>query len=412
MRLHLKYLLLLRVFAIGGQIAALFITQYLFSIVFPVPLIVMTITVLSLYTIVSWLRMNNQTAISEQSILAQLLIDVVALTILIYFTGGTVNPFISLFLLPITFAAASLRPTYTWLIVVAAISCYTLLMFFHAPIVSEQHYDESFMLHLWGMWCGFMLSAGLIAYFVSRIGRALRERDHALALARQEAIYDDQILALGTLAAGTAHELGTPLSTMAVLTKELENEYRNKKDLVDNLRLLQEQIDRCKHILSRMASDAGQLQADSGHRMRLNDYIKAIINDWQSLCPYMDARIKWSGRQPSPEVIVDQTLTHAIVNVLNNAADASSTVIEVDSNWDDEQLKIEIKDNGEGLSADALRKIGQTIYSSKTPDKGLGFGLLLAKTTLNRFGGTIELTNRSGGGVCAEITLPLSPILA
>ena len=222
----------------------------------------------------------------------------------------------------------------------------------------------------------------------------------------------ERILALGTLAAGTAHELGTPLSTMAVLARELEHEYADQGKLVHDLRLLRRQIDRCKSILSRMASDAGQTQADSGQRITVDEFLNGIIEDWRQLRPGVHVKFQWHGVGPAPKIIADRTLSHAIVNILNNAADASSRAIKIDGRWDASTLRIEIRDDGHGMPEKSRDKIGHAIFSTKPPDEGLGIGLFLAQTTLLRLGGSIRFDNHTEGGTHAEIQIPLAPISA
>jgi len=411
MYLNLKYLLLIRLIAIGGQVIALVSMQRYFAIDLPLLPVIIIISLLGLYTIISWYRFQYQSQISENTFLIQLMVDITALTILIYYTGGSFNPFISLFILPITFAAASLRPVFTTFIALAAVTCYTLLMFFHVPLGNEQSPHSNVQLHIWGMWYGFMLSAGLVAYFVSRIARTLRKQDRALADAREGALRADRVLALGTLAAGTAHELGTPLSTMAILTKELEHEYASQNALVRDLKLLRKQIDRCKDILSRMASDAGQAQADSGKCITVDRFLNEIIDNWRQLRSDVDVKFNWHGDDPAPELIVDKTLSHAIVNVLNNAADASSDTVKIEGEWNKTSLLIKIEDDGHGIPENSHKKIGRTFFSTKTPDEGLGIGLFLAQTTLHRMGGSIQLKNHTDGGVHAEIEIPLARML-
>lgn len=412
MNINLKYLLLIRVFAIGGQLLALFIMQRLFAIALPWLPVFFVITALAAFTWFSWLRYSGMESVSEDTLCIQLLTDVIALTILIYYTGGSANPFISLFILPIIFAAASMRPGYLTVITLIAVACYTLLMFFHIPIIDQRSHHSGVQLHIWGMWYGFLLSAGLVAYFVSRISRTLRARDQALAQVREEALRAERIVALGTLAAGTAHELGTPLSTMAVLSKEMENEYGGSSGLNQDLRLIREQVDRCKEILARMASDAGELQAGAGRPMGVNQYLTEITSDWRRLRPDIDIRTNWRGAEPVPEIIADRTLTHAIVNVLNNAADASSSCVEMDGTWTEDSLSISIRDDGAGVNGDNSDQAGRHIYSTKPPGQGLGIGLFLAQTTLNRLGGHIDISNRSEGGAHARIEIPLQAILA
>lgn len=407
---NLKYLLLIRLFAIGGQVVALLFMQYFFSITLPVFPISIIIIALGLFTVASWWHTRNMATVSQKTFLVQLLVDLVTLSLLIYFTGGSINPFISLFIIPIIFAAASLKTAYTWVIALIALASYTTLMFYHIPLIDRSLHAEHMRLHIWGMWYGFILSAVLVAYFVSRIAKTIRDQDRLLAAVREEQLHAEQILALGTLAAGTAHELGTPLSTMAVLSRELEHGHTGDPELAKGFRVMREQIDRCKSILARMAADAGQLQANSGHRATLDKYLLAIIDDWRQTRSDVDINLNLQSVPPGAAIIADQTLSHAIINVLNNAADASSSTVGIDIAWNHENLNIKIHNDGHGIEQEMLNHIGEIIISSKSPADGMGLGLFLARTTFNRYGGNLQLINRESGGVTAEIMLPLSSI--
>jgi Signal transduction histidine kinase regulating C4-dicarboxylate transport system len=407
--MSLRYLLILRVIAIAGGVIMMAVMAT--ELIRPLLLIpgAAILAALGVFNLWSWHYLARVQAVSEHMFLVQLLVDVTVLTVLLYFTGGSTNPLVSLFLLPITVAAAILRPFYTWLIAGIAVICYTVLMFIYVPLAHHTNGNSDFALHVWGMWFGFVLITTLVACFVRKIGDTLRERDWMLALAREESLRAERVLALGTLAAGTAHELGTPLATVAVLAKELEHDHQELPDLVDRLRLLRQQVDRCKKILARISSQAGQVQADSGHRVTLDRYLKAIIAEWRATRPDVRVHYHWQGC-PAVQIVADRTLTQAITNVLNNAADASSESVEVEGSWSKDILQIGVRDQGRGLSAATEAKVGQPFFTTKKPGEGLGLGLFLAETALKRFGGSIRLINRSEGGVCAEITLPLSPL--
>ena len=409
---NLKYLLLIRFIAIGGQVLALIFMQRLFAIDLPAAPVLLIIIALALFTLLSWLCLRKRADIPDWVFLGQLLVDVAVLTLLVYFTGGSANPFIFLFILPVIFAAASIRPAFTALIALTAALSYTLLMFFHVP-VSHQYVDHSgAQLHVWGMWYGFILSAGLVAFFVSRIAGALRQRDRALAVAREDALRAEQVLTLGTLAAGTAHELGTPLSTMAVLTREMQQQYAGRPELTDDLNVIREQLDRCKSILADLASDAGQLQADSGHIVSVEKFLTGLFEDWQITRSDISVNIYCHGLQPPPLIIADKSLAQAIINILNNAADASRASIELNGNWTIDHLNISVMDDGQGVSEDYKNELGNKILTTKSSEKGLGIGLFLAQTTLKRLGGAIYFSNLVSGGLHTQIDLPLDQILA
>ena len=257
------------------------------------------------------------------------------------------------------------------------------------------------------MWFGFVLSAILISYFAVKMSATLRERDRALAQARENALRDERLVALGTLAAGAAHELGTPLATMAVLAKDLESECAATAGVAEPFQVLRGQIARCKDILSQLAVSSGQTRAEAGRDLALDHYLAEIVEQWHNARPAVDIRREWRGTQPPPRIIADQTLTQAITNILNNAADASEREVEVVGHWNAAELRLEICDRGEGLSAAAASHAGEPFFTTKPPGQGLGLGLFLAQSAIRRLGGSVELFNRREGGACARIVLPL-----
>jgi two-component system sensor histidine kinase RegB len=410
--LCLRHLLLLR-----GILIAVAITTFaglysrLAETMALAPLFTIVIA-LGLFTAVSWQRMRAGLWTSERAYLFQLLVDVIALTALFYFTGGSTNPFVSLYLLPVIIAAATLRTGLIWMVAASTAACYTaLLMFRFAPEMDNLH-GTHFDVHVRGMWLGFLLSAGLVAYFVARIASAFRDYDRALALAREEALRAHELGALGALAAGTAHDLGTPLATMAVLAKEIEYETQESEELDSKIKVLRSQILRCKDILSRMAMHAGHLRADQGHRQNLDRYLRELLAEWRNLRPEARISISWEGREPGPSIIVDRTLSQSIMSVLNNAADASLEHIEFHARWDDDKLQLEVVDQGAGVPAEVSRQLGRPFISTKPVGSGMGIGLYLARATLERLGGSLRLSNLPERGARAEITLPLGQITA
>ncbi len=406
--LCLHYLLGLRMVAIGGLTVVVACTDLALRQPVPWLAIGVIVTLVGAQTGYARRRARTGAEVGEATLVAQLLFDIAAITVLVYFTGGAANPFVSLLLLPVAVAAAALAKRSTWLVAAVAVGCYTALML--VPGAGGAH-GHGFTLHLWGMWLGFVLSAALVAYFVARIGEALRSRERALARARTQAMEAERLLALGTLAAGTAHELGTPLATMAVLTHELR-EQTDDEQLRGRLDILRAQIDRCKQTLARMAAHAGQARAEAGRRLPLPGYLHEVLGEWQRLRPEVRLLADLHGTDPAPAVLADRTVTQALLNVLNNAADASDRPIEISARWDREALRIAVRDHGPGLPAEIRAHVGEAFVTSKAPGQGMGLGLYLARTTLARLGGSIELRDAPGSGLLADIRLPLGALAA
>lgn len=409
---NLKRLFVLRNIAIIGQALVLLVVSYVLGM--SLPLAPMTAVVLALVgvNLFTWRRLHHSSVVSDIELFFQLLIDVTALTIQLYYSGGSTNPFVLMYLLPITLTAAALPGVFSGMMAAFTVFCYSILMFNYWPMphVHSQHGSE-FDLHVMGMWLGFMVSGGLIAYFVVKMGQTLRERDAVLAAMREEQLRSERILALGTLATGAAHELGTPLSTMAVLLKEMERDAVNDAEMSTRLGILRDQVNRCKQILSSLSASAGHARAEAGSGMPLDDYLQKLLADWRTMRPAVRIDVVYDGPRPAPRILTEQTLSQAIINILNNAADASPEQIEMEARWDQDNLQIEIRDRGPGLAPAVEKNAGTPFFTTKEPGQGLGLGLFLAHATLSRFGSKVELLNREGGGACTRLALPLSQLL-
>jgi two-component system sensor histidine kinase RegB len=257
------------------------------------------------------------------------------------------------------------------------------------------------------MWLAFVLSTVIIAWFVVKMSASIRERDQDLAKAREHALRNEQIIALGTLAAGAAHELGTPLSTMAVVSGELQQEYIHDSEFQNNVRILRDQIAHCKQTLTQLLAKAGQTRAEHGSELPIDEFLRQILDKWKLIRPSVKFTYHSTGTQPTPRIMDNQLLSQSILNLLNNAADASSKCIEIKSNWDNLVLHLEIIDDGQGLSAEALQRAGEAFFSSKAPGQGFGIGLFLANANIERFGGSVRLFNLENGGACTQVVLPL-----
>jgi two-component system sensor histidine kinase RegB len=419
---HLRRLAVLRGIAIAGQCAALVLAYLALDMQLPWLPLFFTIAALSALNLLTWLRLHSDRPVGNAELYAQLCADVLALAALVYFSGGSTNPFISLFLLPLVIAAATLPRAYTWGMAALTTLCYTLLMKFYVPLprsvsalpndpdmagmegmgqdMGGMSTDNIFNLHVIGMWLGFVLSAGIIAFFVVKMAQAVRERDDSLAKAREETLRNERIVALGTLAAGAAHELGTPLSTMAVVIGELGHEADLPPEWRESLTLLDGQVRNCRRILDKMLDDTHNFT-----RQPLAQFLDETMEEWRLLRPATECRYHAEGCGQAILPDADPALRASLINLLNNAADASPEWIEVAARCEGENLVLTINDHGPGLTPEAAARAGSAFFTTKT--QGRGLGLFLANATLERLGGKVRLFNREGGGAATEVTLPI-----
>lgn len=404
--INLWRLVVLRCIALAGQLLAVWTASVPLHVDLPLRPVFGILATMALVNFLTWLRTRHPRPVTENELFAHLVLDVAGLTGLFYFTGGSTNPFMILYLLPLALTAAALPAGYTWTMVAVSVTCYSLLVFFHPSLPSHHAHQDNFSLHVRGMWLGFVSSATLIAWFAVRMANTRRSRDQLLAQMREDELRTERLVALGTLAAGTAHELGTPLSTMAVLVGEMERDPGTSSTLRGNLRVLRDQLERCKSILSTLSASAGAARAEGGGCLPIEEYLASVVEQWQSLRHDVSVRRYFKGVEPAPRIVAERTLGQAITNILNNAADSSPNDVEISARWDARELILEVCDRGEGLTPEAARAAGQPFFTTK--GQGLGLGLFLAHATLRRLGGTVRMYNRAGGGACTRLELPLS----
>lgn len=410
---NLRQLVLLRCIAIAGQVIAVaFVTSALHI---PLPLLPLGVAIgfLALFNFATWLRLGLPGPVSDGELFMQILVDIVVLTVLLYFTGGAANPFVGMYLLPLAIGAAALPPVHAWSTFAATAAGYLLLVFFNVPLVREggellhRHHE----LIALALGINYTVTAGLIAYFLVKITRTLREHQRLLVCAREKELDNERIIQLGAFAAGAAHELSTPLSTMAVVVKELRGQWPERPELLNELRILSGQIELCKGALSNLLAAAGRTRMDGGGKLALDEFLNALLEQCRLMRPKVVVRGRCDGTLPAPEIVADQGLRQAIMNLLNNAADASPELVVVEGKWDEEELLIRICDKGRGIPPEAAEKIGKLFFTTKAPGQGSGVGLALSNAIITRFGGSIKLFNLPERGVCTEVRLPLAPFL-
>src|SRR5512143_2798657 len=398
-RALLGRLLAVRVSLIAGWAAGIAWLQWGLRI--PMPLLPMgaVLALMALFALATAWRLRQNVPATQLEFLAHLLADLTAFAVLVFFSGGATNPFVSLMLVPVVIAAISLRPRWVWLLAAVAGSYYALLLFVYQPLAVADPVAASRM-HLGGMWFNFLISAGLIAFFVTRMHAALRARDQALADLRERQLRDERIVALGTQAALAAHELATPLATIQTTAHELAAEFANDPDIGADCRLLEKQAQACKGILTQLAARA---QDGAPTPQPLAAWLAALAERWQVLRP--DAQLTLRLPDDTRLFIPPDGLEQAIVNLLNNAADVSPGAVEFGAEADREALHIDVSDRGPGFTPEQKAQAGRVLFSGKG-GRGWGIGLALTHATLERLGGTLTLTEREGGGTRARIRLP------
>ena len=401
-RALLGRLLAVRMSLIAGWAAGIAWLHWGLAIRMPLLPMAAVLTLMALFALSTAWRLRLDVPATQMEFLAHLLADLTAFAVLVFFSGGATNPFVSLMLVPVIIAAISLRPRWVWLLATVAGGYYALLLFYYQPLAIADPVAASGM-HLGGMWFNFLISAGLIAFFVTRMHAALRARDRELSALREKQLRDERIVALGTQAALAAHELATPLATIQTTAHELAGEFANDPDIGADCRLLEKQAQACKRILTQLAARA---QDTPPAAQPLDAWLNSVIERWQVLRP--DAQVASTLPPDHRDFTPPDGLEQAIMNVLNNAADAAPAAVEFSAETDGDMLRIEIADRGPGFTPEQKAQAGRVLFSGK-PGRGWGIGLALTHATLERLGGSLTLAEREGGGTRVHIRLPWSP---
>ena len=407
-RQNLRRLANIRYIALGGQILALYYFTQIYPLGLPMGVIGVLVIAFAIVNILTQWRSHWSKTISEKEFGAHLLVDISALTVLLYFSGGATNPFISYYLVPISIAAISLPMAMTWAITGLSILAYSILLVYYQPFtqLTPHHDNTGFNLHIIGMWINFALSAGLITYFVVRMAAALRTQEAELSAQKEEQMQDEQLLAIATLAAGAAHELGTPLNTMKLLIDNLAEEMHDPEQQRD-IATLDQQIARCRKTLQSLVNAASIIEEGSSPTP-IATYVDSLLDNWMLIRPDVIPEINIASNSPSINACFHPVIQQSLLNLLNNAADASPQQLEITIHWNEASLYIDIRDYGPGLSREQVEKMGKPIPSNKPG--GLGLGLFLTHSSLNRHGGQVSLLNADGGGLLTSVVLPLKTV--
>jgi two-component system sensor histidine kinase RegB len=338
-----------------------------------------------------------------------LTIQVLLITALLELTGGPSNPFVVVYVLQVALAALTIGTLPSTAIGLFATASYGVLIYWHAhELVPTHHRLNDFPTHLFTMWVAGTVSAELIVYFVGRASDALAHREDALQSMRLRAARSERLVSLTTLAAGTAHELSTPLATIALASRELQRALETRgleAALTDDARLIRTEVDRCQAILDQMSGRAGGAAADEAEMVRLQD----LMDDVRSrLASDRVGRLVVHAPEELPPVFIpraglSQTLLSLIANAFDATPDANTPVV-VNISATSDTFRIEIADEGPGLTPEATRRAGEPFYTTKDPGRGLGLGLFLARIFAERLGGSLKL--ESALGTTAILELP------
>ena len=429
MVVNLRWLVMLRWVAVIGQLMTIAAVVMLLGIPIPFPgamAAVMLLTAGSNLLLHWWTRGlhedDHSSRINWDLLQALILImDILSLTVLLVLTGGANNPFALFFLVNVSLSAVVLSPQWAWGLNALAVACFSMLLFRHVEI-DQLHISpllrpigltgEVTILHL-AYWLSFVTSCSVVVYFLTRLTSELRQQEVSLQHRQLIQAGRERLESLGTLAAGTAHELATPLSTIAIVAKDVENFFEEhpldipgSDEVLDDIHLIRSQLDRCRVILDRMASQSGQAVGETIQHIACGEFWKSVLDEVSE-----PARVRLIVKPEIsaatlyvPPVILSQAMRGFVQNAIDADPNGNEVVVEIQrfaKHW-----LWTITDRGTGMSEATLRRIAEPFYTTKPTGKGMGLGVYLAKNVVERLDGTIDYQSAMGVGTKVTIRIP------
>ena len=407
--INFSWLVRLRWAAIAGQLVTTLVVHDVMGIRLRlVPLLILIgVGATTNLAAIAWIARGR---VSPRALPVVMVFDTLLLTGQLYLTGGPFNPFSFLYLVQIALAAVVLPARWTWALVLISLACSAFLFvgYDELPLGPRSH-AEHMRIHLVGMWVAFGVAAGFIVYFLLRITRALALRDEELGRARHLAARQEKLASLATLAAGTAHELATPLSTIALVARELDRELSDPSKLElakSDARLIREQVQRCRDILDHMSVRGGAFAGESITTVDLPTVFDEAVAELAKVPPIRVELFEAAGacRLEAPP----KALALSLQNLLKNAQDASPGGEEVvlTAKLVDTKVRIEVRDRGTGMPQDVLDRLGEPFFTTKAPGSGMGLGVFVSRAMIERLGGVFFVASRPAQGTCVTIDLP------
>lgn len=406
-RKNLKLLIYLRWVAVAGQVTTIAFVELVLGIPLPTTAMLLVLLALAGLNLVSLVWLRRGTSDGRWRTLLALVIDLLALTTQLALSGGATNPFVSLYLLPITLSAVLLDRRTTFTLIGLTVVLFSFLVAFGRPLELPSSGLDLFTLYIFGVFLGLLLGAVLVAIFMSEINRNLRQSDERLAALRERAAEEDHILRMGLLASNAAHELGTPLASISVILSDWRRMPRLAKDpdLILEIGAMEAAANRCKKIVTEILMSVSEENLAQPAATTVNDFIEDLVEDWRVARSFSNLRCS-SATVSEIEIVPDDTVRQVVQTVLDNAADASPDWVHLHHRILGDRLAIVVADNGPGFSDEIIDRVGIPFQSTKGR-AGRGLGLFLVMNTLRKLGGTLIAANQPGGGAEVTIEIPL-----
>lgn len=422
--MRLRTLSNLRWLAIAGQSAALFLVYFALGYPLPMTYCVAAIAASAVLNTVLSVRYPPSHRLANRDATLYLAFDVLQLATLLYFTGGIANPFALMFIAPVVIAAATLNLGNTLILAFIAFVSISLIAIVHQPLPWPAGDPLNLpQLYQAGIWAALMIGIGFTSVYAWRISSEATRMSAGLAATQLALSREHRLASIGALATAAAHELGTPLGTIAVVARELERGMQENSPEIEDVRLLRSQAERCRAIIARLAHpEEGMLAATQ--RLPLGAFLEDISSAYRGGPVQIHVTIvNTEARLSEPQVWRAPELLHGLGNIIENATDFADSAVDITAGWDNAYLSVEIADDGPGFAPEIYEKIGEPYVTSRPghhalgetemspatslhEHEGMGLGFFIAKILLEQTGGVVKAVNPPGGGARVTIIWP------
>ena len=397
-RVRLRTLTRIRWVAIAGQLAALFLVRFGLDWPLPMDAALAAVGVSVVLNLIMTFRRPEQGRLKEWEAAAYLAFDTLQLAVLLYLTGGLTNPFALLFLGPVTVSATVLTRRATAILCALVIVCATALVFGHLPLPWAEIGLELPGLYVWGLWAAVVIGTLFLAVYAGSLAAEGRRMSNALSATQLALAREQQLSAVGGLAAAAAHELGSPLSTILVTATELSWELPDNSPFAEDISLLRAEADRCRQILAELAHQPAA--GDSGDpyaRTLLSALVHAAADRHRETGITLDIVAASDDDSAEPVVANSPEFNHGLGNIVQNAVQFARDHVAIRIAWSEQTITVTVRDDGPGFAPAVLDRVGEPYISSRG-EGHLGLGIFIAQSLLQRTGGRVAIRNLRGVG--------------
>jgi two-component system sensor histidine kinase RegB len=405
-RIRLQTLVLIRWLALAGQALTIVVVHFGlgFEVAFVPALLVVAVSV-GLNTILT-LRYTPTTRLTDLQAALYLAYDTLQLAILLYLTGGIENPFAMLMLVPVTVSATVLRLRSTVLLGLLALVCLSIVTVNHQPLPWREGGLVLPLLYVAGIWTALVLGMGFISIYAWRVAAEARRMANALAETQMALAREQQLSSLGGLAAAAAHELGTPLSTITLVAREMRREIENGSPLAEDMDLLLRETERCRDILAEISRDPRREGAVPFEHLTFPAFVDSIVDPLRTARPVIDVTDSSAPGATMPRVRTSPEIRHGLANIVDNAKDFAAQRVTITLMAAKDDVTLAVTDDGPGFAHSVLGDLGEPYVTTRPGTGGMGLGLFIAKTLLERTGAHVHFHNAADGGAQVVVQWP------